>query len=111
MCGYGCFAGEGLRGLVICPCILAFIYYVPSKCLLTHINTYIQAYKFPCWHTDLSDTQDEETYCPLSSYPSLPCPIHLHCLCPRPLHPVPSGTFPEKDEGKSVDIHRVLGIF
>lgn len=74
MCGYTCFAGEGLRGLVICPCILSFIYYVPSKCLLTHINTYIQAYKFPCWHTDLKDTQDEETYCPYPPTPPFPVP-------------------------------------
>ncbi len=34
-------------GLIMCPCILAFIYYVPSKCVFTHINAYIKAYTFP----------------------------------------------------------------
>lgn len=68
MCGCACFAGEGLHGLVICPCILAFIYYFPSKCLLTHINTYIH---------DLRDTHRmrRQTVLILFPLPSLSHPL------------------------------------
>ncbi|KAI2666380.1 Inactive phospholipase C-like protein 1 [Labeo rohita] len=51
-------------------------------------------------HTGRADT--------VSSSPSLLCPVLSHCLCP--LHPVPSGLFPERDEGE-VDLWRGLGGF
>lgn len=100
MCGYACFAGKGLHGLVICPCILAFIYYVPSKCLLTHINTYIQAYKFPCWHAHLSDTQDEETYCPYPPTPPFSAPSTYTVTVPFIQSPL--GRFQKETKGRAL---------